>query len=539
MLKKIHCDKFQQKEIIFHDGLNSVVGDDIATNSIGKTTFLMIIDFIFCGNDYITKNSDTVENLGHHDFLFSFVFNEEEFYFKRGTEYYNNVIICNDKFEELATKTVSEYCLLLQEKYDCELDDLSFRNIIGRYFRVYGKDNLNEKRPIQYVAKEKDNISILNLIKLFNKYTSLKSCEEQLKDLQVKKKILTDGSKKNMIPITTTKKDYKINESKINELSIELNELKKDIVNQTADIESLISKEVLELQSEKSKLAIERNILNNRLRRTNMNIEKKKSKVYAELDSFTTYFPDFNKEQISKLDTFHDNLTSILKIELTNVKKELSKQIITIETKISELDQRIVKALEIKNAPVYSVDKLIHLTTEINEIAEQNKNFTKRNDLSNDIKTTSSNLSELKVTITDDICSQINTSMSSLNKKVYSDGRRSPNFNIHGDRYTFNTYGDTGTGTAFASLISFDLSLLELTCLPALIHDLPLLKNIENEALENIFKLYSIRKKQVFIAIDKLSSYSAESKQLIENSKVLQLSKDKLLFIKNWKKTDQ
>lgn len=290
MLKKIHCDKFQQKEIIFHDGLNSVVGDDIATNSIGKTTFLMIIDFIFGGNDYITKNSDTVENLGHHDFLFSFVFNEEEFYFKRGTEYYNNVIICNDKFEELATKTVSEYCLLLQEKYDCELDDLSFRNIIGRYFRVYGKDNLNEKRPIQYVAKEKDNISILNLIKLFNKYTSLKSCEEQLKDLQVKKKILTDGSKKNMIPITTTKKDYKINESKINELSIELNELKKDIVNQTADIESLISKEVLELQSEKSKLAIERNILNNRLRRTNMNIEKKKSKVYAELDSFTTYF---------------------------------------------------------------------------------------------------------------------------------------------------------------------------------------------------------------------------------------------------------
>ena len=539
MLKKIYCDKFQQKEIIFHDGLNSVVGDDIATNSIGKTTFLMIIDFIFGGNDYITKNSDTVENLGHHDFLFSFVFNEEEFYFKRGTEYYNNVIICNNEFEEIATNTVSEYCLWLQEKYDCELDDLSFRNIIGRYFRIYGKDNLNEKRPIQYVAKEKDNISILNLIKLFNKYTSLKSCEEQLKDLQAKKKILTDGSKKNMIPITTTKKDYKINESKINELSIELNELKKDIVNQTADLETLISKEVLELQSEKSKLAIERNILNNRLRRTNMNIEKKKSKVYAELDSFTTYFPDFNKEQISKLDTFHDNLTSILKKELTNVKNELSKQIIIIETKISELDQRIVKALEIKNAPVYSVDKLIHLTTEINKIAEQNKNFTKRNDLSDNIKTTTSNLSELKVTITDDICSQINASMSSLNKKIYSDGRRSPNFNIHDNSYTFNTYGDTGTGTAFASLISFDLSLLELTCLPALIHDLPLLKNIENEALENIFKLYSIRKKQVFIAIDKLSSYSAESKQLIENSKVLQLSKDKLLFIKNWKKTDQ
>lgn len=535
MLKRIRCDKFQKKEILFHKGLNSVVGDNIATNSIGKTTLLMIIDFIFGGNDYITKNSDTVENLGHHEFLFSFVFNEEEFYFKRSTEYTNNITICDENFKDIDTKTVTEYCLWLQKKYDCMLDGLSFRNIVGRYFRVYGKENLNEKRPIQYVAKEKDSVSIINLIKLFDKYTFLKSCEEQLKDLQAKKKILTDGSKKKMIPITKTKKEYKLNELKIKNLSMELDELKKDIVNQTADVESLISKEVLELQGKKSKLTIEKNILNNRLRRTNMNIENKKSKAHAELASFTTYFPDFNIEQINKLDTFHDNLTKILKKELIDVKKELSNQIEMIEIDINEIEHQIGKALEIKNAPVYSIDKLIQLTTELNEVVEQNRNFTRRSDLNDEIKTTNSTLSELKVTITDDICSLINTSMGDFNKKIYTDGRRSPNFNIHNNKYTFNTYGDTGTGTAFASLISFDLSLLKLTCLPALIHDLPLLKNIENNALENIFKLYSESDKQIFIAIDKLNSYSKESNELIENSKVLQLSKDELLFTKNWK----
>ena len=42
MLKRIRCDKFREKEIIFHPGLNAVIGDEIASNSIGKSTLLMI-----------------------------------------------------------------------------------------------------------------------------------------------------------------------------------------------------------------------------------------------------------------------------------------------------------------------------------------------------------------------------------------------------------------------------------------------------------------------------------------------------------------
>ena len=70
MLKKISCNIFLQKEIVFHEGLNAIVGDDIASNSIGKSTMLMIIDFVFGGDDYISKNHDVVDNLGHHDFRF-------------------------------------------------------------------------------------------------------------------------------------------------------------------------------------------------------------------------------------------------------------------------------------------------------------------------------------------------------------------------------------------------------------------------------------------------------------------------------------
>ena len=71
--------------------------------------------------------------------------------------------------------------------------------------------------------------------------------------------------------------------------------------------------------------------------------------------------------------------------------------------------------------------------------------------------------------------------------------------------------------------------------MPAIAHDLPLLKNIENAAMENIISIYSRSKKQIFIAIDKLSSYDKKAAQIINRDKVLELSKDKLLFIKNWK----
>ena len=63
MLKEIRCDKFISNGVIrdpicFHSGLNTVLGSASGTNSIGKSTFLMIIDFVFGGNDYADKTSD-------------------------------------------------------------------------------------------------------------------------------------------------------------------------------------------------------------------------------------------------------------------------------------------------------------------------------------------------------------------------------------------------------------------------------------------------------------------------------------------------
>ena len=59
MLKRIQCDEFKtfdgavRPPIEFHKGLNAVIGNESGTNSVGKSTFLMILDFVFGGDDYI------------------------------------------------------------------------------------------------------------------------------------------------------------------------------------------------------------------------------------------------------------------------------------------------------------------------------------------------------------------------------------------------------------------------------------------------------------------------------------------------------
>lgn len=91
MLKELKSSIFYEKKPLkFSYGLNLINGDKYASNSIGKSTFLMILDFIFGGTDYLTHNQDVVKEMGHHVFEFSFLFNGENYYFKRGTE--NNKI---------------------------------------------------------------------------------------------------------------------------------------------------------------------------------------------------------------------------------------------------------------------------------------------------------------------------------------------------------------------------------------------------------------------------------------------------------------
>ena len=337
----------------------------------------MIIDFIFGGDDYITKNRDVMKNLGHHSFKFVFSFNEKDFYFIRSTNEYKYVSICNEKFEVVENISMEEFNKWLQGQYNFKLESLTFRNIIGRYFRIYGKENLNEKKPIQYYEKETASKSILTLLKLFDKYKIIKEYEEQLDKLKNEKKTLVDAAKNNLLPNVATQTLFKKNEKKISELNEQLDELKREIVTATVDLESIVSKEILELKREKSQLMVRLNILQGRLLRTKSNLKDKSVKIDAELEHFTQYFPNFNIDKVNTVENFHKNITSILKGELVAAEKELKTQMEGIHGQIQEIDKEIDQKLSIKDAPKLAVDQVVDLVSQIRQLSEENGFYTK------------------------------------------------------------------------------------------------------------------------------------------------------------------
>jgi hypothetical protein len=61
----------------------------------------------------------------------------------------------------------------LKNNYSVNYDQLSFRNEIGRFFRVYGRENLQEKKPIHAFHADNGLNCINSILKLFDKYSTI------------------------------------------------------------------------------------------------------------------------------------------------------------------------------------------------------------------------------------------------------------------------------------------------------------------------------------------------------------------------------
>ena len=213
MLIEIQCDKFIcngiiRSPIIFHEGLNVILGDQFATNSIGKSTFLLIIDFVFGGSDYVSKATDIINHVGEHIIKFAFQFGQEKYYFTRSTSNFRIVKRCDVEYVEKEDISIDQFCQFLAERYGIIQQDLSFRQAISRYFRVYMRDNLDEKHPLHCHHNEKEAEIILELEKLFDKYNCISKAKEIYDAAKKRKDVFTLAVKNNFIQIVSGRKEY-------------------------------------------------------------------------------------------------------------------------------------------------------------------------------------------------------------------------------------------------------------------------------------------------------------------------------------------
>ena len=186
-------------------------------------------------------------------------------------------------------------------------------------------------------------------------------------------------------------------------------------------------------------------------------------------------------------------------------------------------------------------DKYSEVSARIRMLEEENRIYDETETLKTDIKDSISQLAETQGREMRFMQADATAEMSAVNRLVYED-KTAPVLTISKpNSYRFETPNDDGTGAKFKGLLVFDISILDLTPLPILVHDSILFANISYEAMEKVLGIYKQKTgKQIIIAIDKAPSYTALSQEIIKDSTVLKLSGNgNELFGRSWNISDQ
>lgn len=532
MLVEIKCDIFREKTIIFHAGLNVVLGDEKASNSIGKSNLLLIIDFIFGGDTYLTHSKDVIEYMGEHSFYFCFKF-DKEYKFKRSTNDSKIVFECNQDYHIDKSITLEEFTKILQEKYEINYPKTTFRALIGAYSRIWGKYNYDIHKPLKTYkddAKEKDGID--NLIKLFNRYDELNEINEKIKSDEEAKKTL-DGMYKNNYASKITKTEFNKNTKQIDSINKEIEDIKNNILKHVLNVQEIINKEVLSLKSEKYNLLSLKNNYENQLSRINNNLKSEVNLNSKHLKKLQEFFPNSNIQEINKIEGFHTKIKKILSTEIESAKKVIEAEIANVDDDIKQIDIKIAEYFRNDTDPKHIIDKVYELTLQLNTLQNTNKFYQEKEDKTKSIKSMKTNLSEKLNLITVEIKEKINMKMLEMNKEIYSN-ENSPILNINEYKYSLNKPNDTGTGTGETNLILFDLAVFDLTKLPLLVHDMVVFKDIGIDTMESLIGLYNKNTKQIFISIDEHKKYT-NVVTILEGKKVIKLDSVNTLFSEIWK----
>ena len=235
MLKEMSSPVFKEKgvvrpPIVFKEGLNVVLGKEDGTNSIGKSSALLAIDFAFGGNTYIA--SDGVKHIGDHTIFFTFMFDGESYYFARNTAAAEEIQVCSKGYKLTGIVwTRHEFTDWLKEKYRIDFSGLSFRATLSSFFRIYGKENTNERKPLYGNPGDGMQKSIDRLVKLFNRYGEIEDYTGRLEEQKKKLTAYREARRYRFVSDLVGGKDqYDSNVAEICSLQMELDTLTSEQV---------------------------------------------------------------------------------------------------------------------------------------------------------------------------------------------------------------------------------------------------------------------------------------------------------------------
>lgn len=390
MLVEVQCDKFIEhgeirKPIQFHVGLNTVIGDDNGSNSVGKSIFLMILDFVFGGKDYVNKCLDVQENVGEHTINFTFVFDGKPYHFSRSNIDYKHVFRCNENYEPLSEDskmTLDQYCAFLAEKYGTQVEeDLTWRGVVSRFIRVWKRDTLDEERPLRAAKDEKAEYAIKRYMQLYGKYASVEAQIKQAKAAEEERDAFKKSSDYKHIRAAKNKPEYEDNEKRIAALRTQEQELAEQSNKGLLDLDSFQARHLSELDDQLLKYRRERARVQtqlNAIRREMTEGKKSFKKTYSDLEKF---FPGVDFRTIESIESFHQQLAKVLGDEFKETEKDLATAYVMLGNEIARILEEVEEIKKIPNVSEAILKEYAKITTELNNLIDANRNYDRMNEL--------------------------------------------------------------------------------------------------------------------------------------------------------------
>lgn len=543
MLIEITSPVFKEKgkerpPIRFKEGLNVVLGKEDGENSIGKSSAMLAIDFAFGGNSYLA--SDGVKHIGNHTIFFAFKFDGTPYYFARSTESPTDIHVCSAGYVLTGVVwTKQQFADWLKEKYHIDFAGLSFRETMSSFFRIYGKENTDERKPLKGLPGEGMQKSIEILVRLFDRYKDIEAFNGNLEEQKKRLSIFREARKYRFVPdLVGGKTKYDENLAQIYSLQVQLDNLTDEQVegHNEADIE----KSRLKSQLQGSKLRLETDLQAKRRRVSLLDI----SLAYglypteADLSALQEFFPDVNIRKLYEVEKYHQKLATILDEQFKSERQSVELEIAALLEQIQSVQTEINQLGFVGNLSKDFLDMHSEIKGHIDALKAQNEAYLTLTELQDAKKKADEMLKHAIESILDEIERAINDRMKEYNDSLFTDVRKAPRltFNEY-NSYRFETPDDTGTGSNYKGMVIYDLAILNLTALPAIAHDSLILKNIGDAAVDGIMKIYVQSTKQVFIAFDKQAAYKPDTQRILTGNTVLKLSDGNCeLYGESWNK---
>lgn len=533
MLYEIECEKFAKKvkgqlvprgRIQLREGLNTVLGDKAAQNSIGKSTFLLVVDFCFGGDDYINpKICKAKEKLHSHTINFAFKFGNRIDYFCRSTKTPSEIGICDSDYKIQRTQTLKEFKDYLLKAYGITTPSVSFREMVGRFLRIYGR----ERYPLKY-GDVKPEASIENLEKMFNVFAFIEEYKSVYDDKSKRTKVRDDATKLGeMTNVAKTKKEYNANEKEIERLRTELQKLMDREDAELSQEETDNLDKASEIKGQLTVLKRRRSRLVSQLNAVKANMSGGYVPVEEDLSELSEFFPDVDVQKLSQIEHFHDKMQHILSQEMGDEIAQLQILIDAISAEMVRLQESQRKFGIPVTISKKFMDRVVEIQRQIDILVAKNKGYDKSAKLKTEKKEAKVQLEDVRETQLQAVETSINQEMTRLNDYIYNGERYAPTIKFGNSRsgkptYEFWTEDDTGAGTNFKGLIIFDLALLRLTELPVIAHDSNIFKNIADLPIDKIMELYNQSEKQIFIAFDKEDTFYDVTRDIVHSTKIIE-----------------